>query len=234
MDKIIEYYGKDGTKKSITISVNSNIDGYDIDYNSDEVQILQNIIEHMGLDFDMFELSKTADTYTTLKYMDHDLIRLRSDDKYNEIRLPIYNRDKYIDDERFINQENKNQHFWISTIHNIYDYEDVIEDAMDYILSGEMDKTPKYEPNEDEIGIAGVLMNYLNIEDYRIEKNGKECTNVYLGDSVVVLFDIKCSKRSSWIKIRDTKNNKINITNFNEDMIPDIAKQIEKEIKKRG
>lgn len=234
MDKIIEYYGKDGTKKSITISVNSNIDGYEIDENSDECVILRNIIEHMGLDFDMFELSKTAETYTTLKYMDHDLIRLRIDDKYNEIRLPIYNRDKYENDERFLNQENKNQHFWISTIHNMYDYEDVIEDAMEYILSGEMDKTPKYEPNEDEIGITGVLMNYLNIEDYRIEKNGKECTNVYLGDSVVVLFDIKCSKRSSWIRIRDTKNNKIDITNFNEDIIPDIAKQIEKEIKKRG
>lgn len=233
MEKIIEYVDKNGNKQQFTIFAKSNIDGYDIDYDSDECVILRNIIEHMGLDFDMFELSKTAETYTTLKYMDHDLIRLRSDDKYNEIRLPIYNRDKYENDERFVNQENKNQHFWISTIHNMYDYEDVIEDAMEYILSGALDVKPEHKANDFEIATSGVIMDYLKIDKFRVEKNNKQYASCYIDKYPIQLFDIKVGEKKKWIEIYDTKK-RISLIDFNEDMIPDIAKLIEKEIKKRG
>ncbi len=228
------YYStdKEGNITNISINVESNINGKEIDYNSDEVELLTCIINHMGLDINDFEFKKTAENYTTLTYHNHDLIRLHSDDKSSWIRLPIYNISKYENDLRFKNQTNKNQHFWFSYINNLFEFEDVITDAMEYILSGKLDPNT-YEPNDEEIIIASVIMNYMNIDNFKVQKNNKEKSCVYVNDFPLQLFDIKCGAKSKWLEVYDTKQ-RISLIDFNEDMLPSIANILEKEIKKRA
>lgn len=224
---------KNGNIQKVSICVSSNIDGYEIDESSDEVIIIKNIINHMGLDFNSgFSLSKTAEYYTTLKYREHDIMRLHSDNLSSWVKLPIFNKDKYVDDPRFTNFENKTQLFWQTPITNIYAFEDILTDAIEDILKGGLEPI-HYEPNDDEKAIVGVIMNYMNIDDYELKKNNKETSSLYINNFPNQLFDIKCTKRSKWLRIYDT-GEKIELNDFCEDKLPIIEKTLNKIIKKRA
>ena len=133
MDKTFYTTDKEGNINKVNIYVKSNIDGYEIDESSDEVIIIKNIINHMGLDFNNFKLSKTAEYYTTLKYGEYDLMRLHSDNLSSWVKLPIFDKDKYLNDPRFEEFKNKNQMYWELPITNMYGFEDILRDAINYI-----------------------------------------------------------------------------------------------------
>lgn len=125
---------KNGNIQKVSICVSSNIDGYEIDESSDEVIIIKNIINHMDLDFNSgFSLSKTAEIYTTLKYKEWDIARLHSDNLHSWVKLYICDKEKYKDDPRFEKFKNKTKVFWEMPITNMYGFEDILRDAINYI-----------------------------------------------------------------------------------------------------
>ena len=124
---------KNGNIQKVSISVSSNVDGYELDESSEECTIIKNIIEHMGLDFKKFRLCKPADWYTTLKYKQYDLMRLHSDNLSSWVKLPIFDKDKYVNDPRFEAFKPKNELYWQLTITNMYGFEDILRDAIKYI-----------------------------------------------------------------------------------------------------
>ena len=197
--------------------------------NDEEVELIKAILTHMGLNPDNYRIEKNSTSYTTLKFGAVDLIRLHNSNSSCWIKIPIFNKDKYINDERFSIQENKNELFWKSTINNIFDYEDVITDAIEGIISMNS-KQKTYEPNDDEIRIATLLMDNLDI-DFSISKTSSECTNVYLGGTPRVIFDIKCTTRSKWIRFRGKDfNKKIDISNLDDKLIDKLKNKIKKEL----
>lgn len=116
-----------------TYYVKSNIDGYE-DMNPDEISAINLILTKLPESND-YRIKKTAVTYTTLVYKDYDLLRIRVDNNERSIRIfvPPKNKDKWIDSPLFKNQSNKNQLFWFSWINNLYDYTEVLLDAISFI-----------------------------------------------------------------------------------------------------
>lgn len=116
-----------------TYYVKSNIDGYE-DMNPDEISAINLILTKLPESND-YRIKKTAVTYTTLVYKDYDLLRIRVDNNEKSIRIfvPPKNRDKWIDSPLFKNQSNKKQLFWFSWINNLYDYTEVLLDAISFI-----------------------------------------------------------------------------------------------------
>ena len=116
-----------------TYYVKSNIDGYE-DMNPDEISAINLILTKLPESND-YRIKKTAVAYTTLVYKDYDLLRIRVDNNEKSIRIfvPPKNKDKWIDSSLFKNQSNKNQLFWFSWINNLYDYTEVLLDAISYI-----------------------------------------------------------------------------------------------------
>lgn len=116
-----------------TYYVKSNIDGYE-DMNPDEISAINLILTKLPESND-YRIKKTAVTYTTLVYKDYDLLRIRVDKNERSIRIfvPPKNKDKWIDSPLFKNQSNKNQLFWFSWINNLYDYTEVLLDAISFI-----------------------------------------------------------------------------------------------------
>lgn len=105
--------------------------------NTAEIEALQSIIEHMNLDINKFHIVKNSDEYTTLKYYMYDLIRLKKTTKTQWLSILMVKpyKDKYIDDVRFVDQKNKNQLNWKSYFDDMYNYEDVLTDAIAFIDS---------------------------------------------------------------------------------------------------
>ena len=115
-----------------TYYVKSNLD--DIEPNPDEISAINLILSKIPIN-NGFSINKPSLTYTTLKYKEYDLIRVRVDNNEMSIRVfvPPTIKDKWINSLLFINQSNKNQLFWFSYINNIFDYTEVILDAINHI-----------------------------------------------------------------------------------------------------
>ena len=84
--------------------------------NINELNILNQIAKDIGIE--NFELVNNSEDYTTLKYNDYDLIRLKYTDNAKWISIFLTKEDKSlnIDNILFAAQKNKNQLFWKSDI----------------------------------------------------------------------------------------------------------------------
>lgn len=87
----------------------------------DEVSILNNFVDSYLSDYkDKMQVVSNSGNYTTLKYGDFDLIRLKYSDntKWITIFIPPKYKNDYIDNDLFITQKNKNQLHWKSLIND--------------------------------------------------------------------------------------------------------------------
>ena len=113
--------------------VKSNLNDI-LEMNPDEVEAINAILEKLNYEGD-FSIKKTSITYTTLLYKQYDLFRIRVDKNERSIRIfmPPELKSKYIDNKLFTNQKNKNQLYWFSYINNLFDYNDIILDVIEWI-----------------------------------------------------------------------------------------------------
>ena len=113
--------------------VKSNLND-NLEMNPDEVEAINAILEKLNYEGD-FSIKKTSITYTTLLYKQYDLFRIRVDKNERSIRIfmPPELKSKYIDNKLFTNQKNKNQLYWFSYINNLFDYNDIILDVIEWI-----------------------------------------------------------------------------------------------------
>lgn len=116
-----------------TCIARSNLNGYD-EMNPNEISAINLILTKLPESND-YRIKKTAIAYTTLVYKDCDLLRIRVDDNEKSIRIfvPPKNKNKWIDSPLFKSQSNKNQLYWFSWINNLYDYTEVLLDAISFI-----------------------------------------------------------------------------------------------------
>lgn len=98
------------------------------EHNETEEDICKNIIEDLGVDSSLFSFSKHCKEYTTLKYKDNDIARIKYTSGARWIKILISNDSSkiYMDSPLFDAQQNKRQAFWKSNIKSIYDYKDVL------------------------------------------------------------------------------------------------------------
>lgn len=113
--------------------VKSNLND-NLEMNPDEVEAINAILEKLNYEGD-FSIKKTSITYTTLLYKQYDLFRIRVDKNERSIRIfmPPELKSKYIDNNLFTNQKNKNQLYWFSYINNLFDYNDILLDVIEWI-----------------------------------------------------------------------------------------------------
>lgn len=113
--------------------VKSNLND-NLEMNPDEVEAINAILEKLNYEGD-FSIKKTSITYTTLLYKQYDLFRIRVDKNERSIRIfmPLELKSKYIDNKLFTNQKNKNQLYWFSYINNLFDYNDILLDVIEWI-----------------------------------------------------------------------------------------------------
>ena len=113
--------------------VKSNLND-NLEMNPDVVEAINAILEKLNYEGD-FSIKKTSITYTTLLYKQYDLFRIRVDKNERSIRIfmPPELKSKYIDNKLFTNQKNKNQLYWFSYINNLFDYNDILLDVIEWI-----------------------------------------------------------------------------------------------------
>lgn len=89
--------------------------------NNDEIELLNKIATDLGIV--NYEIVNNSDNYTTLKYKEYDLVRLKytTRTKWISIFLSKEERNSNIDNPLFDAQKNKNQLFWKSTINQDID-----------------------------------------------------------------------------------------------------------------
>lgn len=116
-----------------TYYVKSNLND-NLEMNPDEVSAINLILDKLNYEGD-FSIKKTSITYTTLLYKQYDLFRIRVDKNERSIRIfiPPELKDKYIDNKLFTNQKNKKQLYWFSYINNLFDYNDILLDVIEWI-----------------------------------------------------------------------------------------------------
>lgn len=116
-----------------TYYVKSNLND-NLEMNPDEAEAINAILEKLNYEGN-FSIKKTSLTYTTLLYKQYDLFRIRVDKNERSIRIfmPPELKDKYIDNKLFTNQKNKNQLYWFSYINNLFDYNDILLDVIEWI-----------------------------------------------------------------------------------------------------
>lgn len=89
-----------------------------------ELTILTNFVNTCLIDFrDKLSVEAFSSNYTTLKYEDRDLLRLKFSDntKWITIFIPPKYKKFYMDDLLFAEEKNKNKLQWKSTLNNAYD-----------------------------------------------------------------------------------------------------------------
>ena len=83
-----------------------------------------------------FSIEKNSDDYTTLKYKDYDLVRVKIGANSQWLSCFIIDKDiktKYINNKLFEIQKNKNQLHWKSKLSDIEDYKEIIEKHINFI-----------------------------------------------------------------------------------------------------
>lgn len=107
--------------KSVSILVGKQTEPTTSTSYDDEVSILNNFVDSYLSDYkDKMQVVSNSGNYTTLKYGDFDLIRLKYNDntKWITIFIPPKYKNDYIDSDLFITQKNKNQLHWKSLIND--------------------------------------------------------------------------------------------------------------------
>ena len=109
-------------------------DGYEDEMNPNEISAINLLLTKLP-DSNEYSIVKPSLTYTTLKYKDYDLLRIRIDKNEMSIRvfIPPDIKNKWINSPLFNNQSNKNQLFWFSYINNLFDYVEPLIDAIAFI-----------------------------------------------------------------------------------------------------
>lgn len=108
--------------------------GSNYEHVPEEDKILTDLIEQLGEPKELFEIQKRAEDYTTLRFMDHDLIRLKysTGAKWIDISLSNELKKQYIDSDLFL-ANRKNKLFWRSKLYtnDLREYIDIIKDSLD-------------------------------------------------------------------------------------------------------
>lgn len=86
------------------------------------------IIDDLGLDKSLFEYVKPCKNYSTIKYKDYDLFRIKYTDKSKWLQIFMTNNvlKEYKDNKLFEAEENKNKAFWKSIINDLHDYKELL------------------------------------------------------------------------------------------------------------
>lgn len=97
--------------------------------NEDENRIIYAILDKLDVDTEMCKIEKNSTDYTTLKYKQYDLLRIKYTNGAKWIKILMANKElknEYMDNPLFEVQKNKNEIMWKSTINNIDDYIDIL------------------------------------------------------------------------------------------------------------
>lgn len=97
--------------------------------NEDENRIIYAILDKLDVNTEMCKIEKNSTDYTTLKYKQYDLLRIKYTNGAKWIKILMANKElknEYMDNPLFEAQKNKNEIMWKSTIDNIDDYIDII------------------------------------------------------------------------------------------------------------
>ena len=107
------------------------------EYENPNAEIEESILENYAKNFDYdFTIEHNCQDYTTLKYKDYDIVRLKYGDVSKWIKLFVQDKKKYIDDPLFEAQTNKKELYWKSKINTIEDldkYIDIINERLEKI-----------------------------------------------------------------------------------------------------
>lgn len=104
--------------------------------NENENKVIYAIMDKLGVNSSMYRIEKNSDDYTTLKYKQYDLIRVKFTNNTKWIKILMVDKElknKYNDDPLFESQKNKNELMWKSIINNIYDYNDILKQVIEKI-----------------------------------------------------------------------------------------------------
>lgn len=104
--------------------------------NEDENKIIYAIMDKLGINSPMYRIEKNSDDYTTLKYKQYDLMRVKFTNNTKWIKILMVDKElknKYNNDPLFESQKNKNELMWKSIINNIYDYNDILKQVIEKI-----------------------------------------------------------------------------------------------------
>ena len=106
-----------------------------------EKKILLNLLEYLDNEYktNNFNIVQNSIDYTTLKYKNFDIVRLKYTSKTKWIKLFLTPSDKYIytSDDLFSVQKNKNEFYWKSLLNNeedIIKYINIIRNCINYII----------------------------------------------------------------------------------------------------
>lgn len=97
--------------------------------NEDENRIIYAIFDKLDVDTEMCKIEKNSTDYTTLKYKQYDLLRIKYTNGAKWIKILMANKElknEYMNNPLFEAQKNKNEIMWKSTIDNIDDYIDIL------------------------------------------------------------------------------------------------------------
>ena len=107
------------------------------EYENPNAEIEESILIDYAKNFDYeTTIEHNCKDYTTLKYNNYDIIRLKYGSISKWIQIFILDRKKYVDNPLFATQKNKNQIMWKSTINTIEDldkYIEIIKDTLEKI-----------------------------------------------------------------------------------------------------
>lgn len=118
------------------LKVHIGIQGAESNYEhvTDEDKILNDLIEQLGKPKENFEIQKRSEEYTTLRYKDNDLVRLKysTGSKWIDIFMSNDLRQQYVDSDLFL-ANRKNKLFWRSKLYtdDLKEYIDIIKTALD-------------------------------------------------------------------------------------------------------
>lgn len=106
-------------------------------YENPNAEIEESILENYAKNFDYeFAIEHNCKDYTTLKYKDYDIVRLKYGNQAKWIKLFVQDKKKYINDPLFEAQNNKNELYWKSTLNTIEDldkYINIIKERLEKI-----------------------------------------------------------------------------------------------------
>ena len=102
--------------------------------NLDEINLINLILEDLNYPSNEFKIVKNSNEYTTLKYKEYDLFRIKvADYSWISIFIPPTIKSKYNDSPLFYDEPKKTHLHWKSYIKNIYDYKEVLLDGIEFI-----------------------------------------------------------------------------------------------------
>ena len=102
------------------------------EHNKDEEEVADLIIDDLGVNKDFFKYEKPSKDYLSIVYKNNTLFRLKYTEKARWIKIFMHQayEKEYSESELFEAQKNKNELYWKSQIHNIFDYKEILLKAI--------------------------------------------------------------------------------------------------------